>query len=92
MSEYFVPTLGDERKGRSILKVQIVAFDGFDELDAAASFEVLKASTEVGVEMRVESRLYKMGTAVATLCRGVHAGASGGPHRRSAGDYTPRSG
>ena len=74
------------------MKVQIGVFDGFDELDAIAPFEELKISAEVGADMRVESRLYKTGTTVATLCTGVHAGANGRPHERSTGDYTPRGG
>ncbi len=36
------------------MKVQIVLFDGFDELDAIAPFEVLKTAAEVGADMRVE--------------------------------------
>ena len=36
------------------MRVQIVVFDGFDELDAIAPFEVLKTAAEVGADVRVE--------------------------------------
>jgi putative intracellular protease/amidase len=36
------------------MKVQIVLFDGFDELDAIAPFEVLKTAAEVRADVRVE--------------------------------------
>ncbi len=36
------------------MKVQIVVFDGFDELDAIAPFEVLKTAAEAGADVRVE--------------------------------------
>ncbi len=37
-----------------MVKVQIILFDGFDELDAIAPFEVLKSATAIGADLQVE--------------------------------------
>lgn len=37
-----------------MVKVQIIIFDGFDELDAIAPFEVLKSATAIGADLQAE--------------------------------------
>jgi len=37
-----------------MMQVQIILFDGFDELDAIAPFEVLRNATEMGADVQVE--------------------------------------
>lgn len=37
-----------------MVKVQIIIFDGFDELDAIAPFEVLRSATEIGADVQAE--------------------------------------
>lgn len=37
-----------------MLKVQIIIFDGFDELDAIAPFEVFQSATAIGADVRAE--------------------------------------
>lgn len=37
-----------------MVKVQIIIFDGFDELDAIAPFEVLKSAAEMGADLQAE--------------------------------------
>ena len=36
------------------MKVQIVIFDGFDELDAIAPWEVFRSATVIGAEVQVK--------------------------------------
>ncbi|HEV2457225.1 MAG TPA: DJ-1/PfpI family protein, partial [Ktedonobacterales bacterium] len=36
------------------MKLQIALFEGFDELDALAPYEVLRRAEEAGTDMRVE--------------------------------------
>ena len=37
-----------------MMKIQIIIFDGFDELDAIAPFEVLKTAKEIGADLQAE--------------------------------------
>ena len=37
-----------------MMKVQIIIFDGFDELDAITPFEVFRTATEIGADVQAE--------------------------------------
>jgi transcriptional regulator GlxA family with amidase domain len=58
------------------MKIQILIYDGFDELDAIAPFEVLHAATTLGADLQVEMVTLD-GAEMVTAQHGLRVGATG---------------
>ncbi len=58
------------------MKIQILIYDGFDELDAIAPFEVLRAASEAGADLQVEMVTLD-GSETVVAQHGLRVGAMG---------------
>ncbi|MEP7235680.1 MAG: DJ-1/PfpI family protein [Ignavibacteriota bacterium] len=58
------------------MKIQIIIFDGFDELDAIAPYEVLRAAAETGIDLHVDI-VSLDGAEFATASHGLRVGVTG---------------